>query len=214
MNPLLGVSRRDSFGKEARCLEIYFTPDSFGNSVDSMDIDKELFSDFMSEEEIKSTISILAEKINHDHGVNNRTLLVGILDGGFMLMADLVRQLHSDIDVDFVRITHRGSGIKNSGTMTFSKDINFNIEDRHVIIVKEVVDSGNTLWFLYQRLQAANPLSLKIATLLHKKGNRTVDFNVDYVGKELDEKFLVGYGMDLEGQYRNFPDIKVLRYPN
>ena len=179
-----------------------------------MDMNEGQFSDFMSKEEIEATISILAEKINHDHGVNDRTLLVGILNGGFMVMADLARQLHSDIDVDFVRIANRGRGVKTSGTMTFCKDINFNIQDRHVIIVEEVVESGYTLQFLYQRLRAAKPLSLKIASLFYKTGKRSLDFNVDYVGKELDAKFLVGYGMDLEGQYRNLPDIKVLRYPN
>ena len=179
-----------------------------------MELNGHYFSDFMDEKEIQSTISMLAEKINHDHGVNDRTLLVGILQGSFMVMADLVRQLHSDIDVDFVHIVDRSRGLKSPGALVFLKDIDFDVQNRHVIIVEEVVDSGNTLQFFYNRLRAANPLSLKIAALFNKKSERKADINIDYVGKELEEKFLLGYGMDLEGKYRNLPRIKSLRYPN
>ena len=176
--------------------------------------DERQFRPYLKADEIQETVKVLAEKINADYGVEDRVLLVGVLKGAFVVMADLIRELHADVDVDFVRTSSYGKSLTSTGTVTILKDISADIRDRHVIIVEEIIDSGRTLKFLYDRLKAANPKSLKIATLLDKQSKRVVDVPADYVGRVVDGEFLIGYGLDLEEKCRNLPDMYALKYPN
>jgi hypoxanthine phosphoribosyltransferase len=178
-----------------------------------MQFDDRQFHEYLSEEEISGLLDSLAERINADYGMNDRLLLVGVLKGAFVVMADLIRRLHSDVEIDFVR-TVKAAGKDSEGTHTFLKDISVDVKKRHVIIVEEIIDSGRTLQFLYDRIKAAGPLSLKVATLLDKKAKRKVKLNADYVGKEVGDEFLIGYGLDLEEKCRCLPAIYSLRYPN
>lgn len=177
-------------------------------------VDDRQFRSFLSAEDIRETIKSIANQINADYEINDKVVLVGVLKGAFMVMADLVRELHSDVRVDFVRTKNYGKSLTTTGTVTLLKDISMDLRDKHVIIVEEIIDSGRALKFLHDRLLAAGPLSLKIATLLDKRSRRLVDVKVDYVGKIVDEQFLIGYGLDLEETYRNLPGIHALRYPN
>ena len=179
-----------------------------------MFVDERQFRSFLSPGEVRETILSIAEQINKDYEMNDKIVLVGVLKGAFMVMADLVRELHSDVRVDFVRTKNYGKSLSTVGTVTLLQDISRDIRDKHIIIVEEIIDSGRALKFLYDRLQAAGPLSLRIATLLDKRSRRLVDVHVDYVGKIVDEQFLIGYGLDLEETYRNLPGIHALRYPN
>lgn len=179
-----------------------------------MHFDERQFRSYMSAKEIDEALQTVANKINKDYGVDDKVLLVGVLKGAFIVMADLIRKLHSDTDVDFVRTASFGKGLNSTGTVTILKDISCDIRDRHVIIVEEIIDSGRTLKFLYERLKSAGPKSIKIATLLDKRSKRLVKIDADYVGKVVDDQFLIGYGLDLEEKCRNLSDIHALRYPN
>jgi hypoxanthine phosphoribosyltransferase len=179
-----------------------------------MQFDDRQFRKFLSEQDISDILDELASAINRDYGMNEKLLLVGVLKGAVVVTADLVRRLHSDVDVDFVRCAAHGKSLSSSGTISLLRDISVDVRDRHVIIVEEIIDSGRTLKFLYERLLAANPKSLKIATLLDKRSKRVVKIDADYVGKVVDDQFLIGYGLDLEEKCRNLPEIHALKYPN
>jgi hypoxanthine phosphoribosyltransferase len=179
-----------------------------------MQFDERQFHPFLTEQEISDLVDDLANKINADYGMNDRILLVGVLKGAFPVMADLIRRLHSDVEVDFIRAANHGKSLNSSGTITLLKDISVDVKNRHVIIVEEIIDSGRTLQFIFDRLKAAKPLSIKVATLLDKKAKRVVKLHADYVGKIVDDQFLIGYGLDLEEKCRNLPEIHALKYPN
>jgi hypoxanthine phosphoribosyltransferase len=113
-----------------------------------------------------------------------------------------------------VRLSSYGKARTSSGTVTIIKDISTDIRDKHVLIIEEIIDSGRTLKFLYERLKASGAKTVEIATLLDKKNKRLTDVPVKYVGKVIDDQFLIGYGLDLEEKCRNLPDIYCLKYPN
>jgi hypoxanthine phosphoribosyltransferase len=129
-------------------------------------------------------------------------------------MADLARHLTIDFDVEFVRLSSYGKARESSGTVTIIKDISADIRGKHVLIVEEIIDSGRTLRFLFERLKSSGPKSVEIVTLLDKESKRVVDVPVKYVGRKIDDQFLIGYGLDLEEKCRNLPDIYYLKYPN
>ena len=179
-----------------------------------MQVDEKQFRPFMSAAEIREVIHSLAEQINKDYGIDEKLVLVGVLKGAIIVMADLIRELQADVSVDFVRTTSYGKSLHSFGTVCLVKDIHFDVQDKHVIIVEEIIDSGRALKFLYERIHAAQPKSLRVATMMDKREKRLVDVKVDYVGKIVDDQFLIGYGLDLEERCRNLPDIYALRYPN
>jgi hypoxanthine phosphoribosyltransferase len=137
-----------------------------------------------------------------------------VLKGAYVFCADLIRKLDLEADVEFVRLSSYGRALRSSGTVTILKDISADIRDKHVLIVEEIIDSGRTLRFLFDRLKASNPASVEIVTLLDKKAKRVTDVPVKYVGREIEDQFLVGYGLDLEEKSRNLPDVYYLKYPN
>jgi hypoxanthine phosphoribosyltransferase len=178
-----------------------------------MMLDQKNFTKYLTQHEIDIAVKDVADKLNRDYE-GKKVVLVCVLKGAYVFCADLIRKLTIDVDVEFVRLSSYGRALRSSGTVTILKDINADIRDKHVLIVEEIIDSGRTLRFLFDRLKASNPASVEIVTLLDKKAKRVTDVPVKYVGREIDDQFLVGYGLDLEEKSRNLPDIYYLKYPN
>lgn len=176
-------------------------------------IDEKNFTKYLNRHEIEASIQSIAHRINTDYE-GKEVVLVAVLKGAILFLADLVRFLKVNHEVEFVRLSSYGKARASSGTVTILKDIQADIRNKHVLIIEEIIDSGRTLKFLYERLKAAGPASVEIVTLLDKSAKRVVDVSVKYVGRTIDDQFLVGYGLDLEEKARNLPDIYYLKYPN
>ncbi len=159
-----------------------------------------------SQKHIASIVQGLADQISKDY--NGRELvLVCILKGAFMFLSDLVRHLKIPVKVDFVRLASYGSGMESSGNIEITKDIELPIEGKDVLIIEDIIDSGHTLQFLKDRITLSNPRSVKICALLDKKARREVEMKADYLGIEVDDVFIVGYGIDFNENYRYLPEI-------
>jgi hypoxanthine phosphoribosyltransferase len=176
-------------------------------------LDEKNFTKYLSRHEIDAAIQGIAVRINRDYE-GQELVLVGVLKGAVLFMADLLRQIKVSTEVEFVRLSSYGKARSSSGTVTIVKDIQADIRGKHVLIVEEIIDSGRTLKFLYERLKSAGPASVEIVTLLDKSSKRVVEVPVKYVGRTIEDQFLVGYGLDLEEYNRNLPDIYYLKYPN
>ena len=159
----------------------------------------------ISESEIHARVMALADEIRRDHPHDLH--LVCILKGGFIFLADLVRRLPGTVTLDFIAISSYQDGETSSGSVTLLKDLDTSIEGRQVVIVEDIVDSGTTLASLLALLRTRRPQSLRTACLLSKSARRVVDVPLDYVGFEIDDHFVVGYGLDLADRYRNLPYI-------
>jgi len=160
----------------------------------------------ISKEQIASIVSDLASRISGDY-CQKELVLVCVLKGAFMFLSDLVRHLQMPVQLDFVRLASYGSGMKSSGRIEITKDIEVSVEGKDVIIVEDIIDSGRTIKFLKERLALSKPRAVKVCTLLDKKARREVEMEADYVGKEVDDVFIVGYGIDFNEAYRNLPQI-------
>lgn len=178
-----------------------------------MMLDDKNFTKYLNKHEIDAAVQSLANRINSDYE-GKQVVLVGVLKGAFVFMADLVRHLKVDFEVEFVRLSSYGKARTSSGTVTILKDIQADVRGKHILIIEEIIDSGRTLKFLFERLKASGPESVEIVTLLDKASKRVVDVPVKYVGRPIDDQFLVGYGLDLEEKCRNLPDVYYLKYPN
>jgi hypoxanthine phosphoribosyltransferase len=176
-------------------------------------IDERNFTKFLNRSDIEGIVASLGNQINREYE-GKPVVLIGVLKGACIFIADLARQLKVDVEVDFVRLTSHGRGLTKPGTITMLKDISLDVRGKHVIIVEEIIDSGRKLKFLYERLLSAQPASLEVLTFLDKQGKRLVDVPVKYVGRVIEDQFLVGYGLDLEEKSRNLPEIYFLKYPN
>lgn len=176
-------------------------------------MDDRNFTKYLTRHEIEAAVISIANRINADYD-GKKVVLVGVLKGAILFIADLIRHLRVDADVEFVRLSSYGKARTSSGTVTILKDIGTDIRDKHVLIIEEIIDSGRTLKFLYERLKQSGPASVEIVTLLDKASKRVVDVPVKYVGRNIDDQFLIGYGLDLEEKARNLPDIYYLKYPN
>lgn len=160
----------------------------------------------LSSEEIGAIVKKLADQISRDYA-EKELILVCILKGAFMFLSDLIRHLRVPVMVDFVRLASYGAGTQSSGLVEITKDIETPVEGKEVLIIEDIVDSGRTLQFLKERLELSRPRSVKICTLLDKKARREVKIDPDYVGKEIENVFVVGYGIDFNESYRNLPEI-------
>jgi len=160
----------------------------------------------ISREAIASRVRELATQISRDYADKN-PLLVGILKGAFIFLADLTRALDFPVQVDFVRLRSYGAGTKTSGEVHITKDVETPIEGRHVLVVEDIVDAGLTLDFLLGYLASYQPASLKICCLIDKQERRQVEVPLDYVGFTIEKGFLVGYGLDSGEKFRTLPDI-------
>ncbi len=165
-----------------------------------------------SAETIAKTVSRLATEINRDYRGED-LLLVGILKGSFLFIADLCRQIEVPAAIDFMRLASYGSETQSSGIIELRKDLEISIRDRHVLIVEDIIDSGLTLQSLLHRLRERQPASLKVCALIDKRARREVDIEADYVGLTMDDGFIVGYGLDYDERYRNLPGIYIAEFP-
>jgi hypoxanthine phosphoribosyltransferase len=157
-------------------------------------------------EEIQAKVRELGERITEDYE-GESLLLVGILRGAFVVLGDLVRQIDLPCEVDFMDLSSYGAGTTSSGVVRILKDLEEEITDRHVLIVEDIIDTGLTLHYLRRTLLTRKPASLEIFTLLTKPSRRQVELEVKYTGFEVPDVFVVGYGIDYAGRYRNLPDI-------
>ena len=159
-----------------------------------------------SRAEIAATVSRLAAEITRDyHG--KHPILVGILKGSFMFMADLIRLLDFPLEVEFIRLSSYGGGSQTSGKVEVVQGLSGPIENREVLIIEDIVDSGLTTAFLRDYLQERKPASLRLCTLADKPSRRQVPVPIDYLGFTVPDKFLVGYGLDYNEKFRNLPDM-------
>lgn len=162
-----------------------------------------------SREEIASRVRSLGEMISRDYR-GTTPLLVGILKGAFVFLADLMRSLEIPVEVDFVRVASYGSSMESTGTICLTKDLEIPIEGRDVLVVEDIVDSGRTLKYLMEELERRGPKSLRCCCLLDKRHRREVDLKIDYVGFVMDEGFVVGYGLDWAEAYRYLPELCIV----
>jgi hypoxanthine phosphoribosyltransferase len=160
----------------------------------------------LSREQIASIVQGLADQVSKDYS-GRELVVVCILKGAFMFLSDLIRHLQVSVKVDFVRLASYGAGMKTSGLVKITKDIETPIEGKDVLIIEDIIDSGRTLLFLKDRLALSNPHSIKICALLDKRARREVVIEADYLGKEIDDVFVVGYGIDFNENFRNLPEI-------
>lgn len=160
--------------------------------------------------EIAARVAALAGAIDRDYA-GRELLMVGVLKGSFLFIADLARSVSTPADVDFVRIASYGSETQSSGIVEIRKDLEMPIRGRHVLIVEDIVDSGYTLETLCNLLLLREPASLRVCTLIDKRAQRATDVPVDYVGFTLDKGFVVGYGLDYDERFRGLPDIHLIK---
>lgn len=160
---------------------------------------------------IQTRIAELAAEIEKDYPEGEEIHLVCVLKGGFVFMADLVRRMSARVTMDFIAVSSYGSGTKSSGEVRFQKDLDTSLENRHVIVVEDIVDTGLTLKYLQDVLRSRAPKSLRTVCLLSKPSRRKVDVPVEYIGFTIEDKFVVGYGLDFAEKYRNLPHIAILQ---
>ena len=157
-------------------------------------------------QEIDSAVLRLASELSRDYRGKN-PLLIGILKGSFIFMADLVRRLDIPLEVDFVRLSSYGSGTESSGKIRMLGRLSRPVEGRHIIVVEDIVDTGLTVDYLIRYIRRKNPASAVLCALTEKPTRRKVDVKIDYLGFTVPDKFIVGYGIDWNERYRNLPDI-------
>jgi len=169
----------------------------------------ELGETIISEKEIRARVTELAARISVDYA-DKEPLLVCVLKGAVFFMADLVRELTVPSELDFMAVSSYGSATDSSGVVRILKDLDANIEGRNVLIIEDIIDSGLTLSYLRKNLRSRNPASVEVCSLLTKPSRRKVDIACEYVGFEVPDKFVVGYGLDYLEKYRNLRFIAVL----
>jgi len=160
-------------------------------------------------DEIEERLAELGREISKDYK-GKEVLLVAVLRGAFMVMADLSRHLDLSCEFDFMAVSSYGASTQTSGVVRILKDLDEEIEGRHVLIVEDIIDSGLTLNYLIKSLRVRQPASLEIATLLHKEGIQRVPIDIKYVAFPIGPEFVVGYGLDYAGKYRNLPYVGVM----
>lgn len=170
---------------------------------------KEIKKILVSREEIAKRVAELGKQISEDYKGESVTL-VCTLRGASIFFADLVREIEGDVEIDFIAVSSYGAGTKSSGEVKMIKDLSEPIKDKNVIIVEDIIDTGITLCYLKKLLLARAPKSLKVCSLLDKPSRRQVDFKGDYIGFEIENEFVVGYGLDYGEKMRNFKDVCVL----
>jgi hypoxanthine phosphoribosyltransferase len=163
----------------------------------------------IGEEELQARIHELGAELSVDYA-GREVLLVGVLKGAVFFMADLMRSLTIPCEIDFMAISSYGASTDSSGVVRILKDLDINIEGRHVLVVEDIVDSGLTLSYLMRNLESREPASLEVCALLTKPTRREIDVPVRYIGFEIPNRFVIGYGLDFAERYRNLPYVGVL----
>jgi hypoxanthine phosphoribosyltransferase len=169
----------------------------------------EAITPLITADALNRRIAELAIEIRRDVGGEDLHLIC-VLKGAVFFLADLVRKMEGGVSIDFMALSSYGSGTSSSGEVRLIKDLDYGLEGRHVIIVEDIVDTGLTLHYLQEILRARNPKSLRTACLLSKPSRRKIDVAVDYIGFTIEDKFVVGYGLDFSEHYRHLPYIGIL----
>ncbi|MCU9968533.1 hypoxanthine phosphoribosyltransferase [Mobiluncus mulieris] len=177
--------------------------------MDANDMGSDLQKILLTEAQIQNRLAQMAAVIDQDY-VGHEILLVGVLRGAVMVMADLARKLHTPIEMDWMAVSSYGSGTKSSGVVRILKDLDTDIKDRHVLIVEDIIDSGLTLSWLESNLRGRGCASLNIAALLRKPDAAKTTISPRYVGFDIPNEFVVGYGLDYAEKYRNLPFVGLL----
>ncbi len=164
----------------------------------------------LSEEEIRAKVKEMGQKITEDYK-NSNLMLVTVLKGAVVFLADVMRQIDVPAEIDFMVVSSYGSGVKSSGVVKIVKDLDVPLEGKDILIVEDILDSGLTLSYIKELLASRGPRSIKIATLLDKPSRRKVDLQADYVGFSVPDEFVIGYGLDYDEKYRNLPYIGILK---
>ncbi len=163
----------------------------------------------VDEETLRNRVAELGEEISRDYAGRD-LLLIGVLKGAVFFMADLMRQLTVPCEIDFMAISSYGASTDSSGVVRILKDLDINIEGREVLVVEDIIDSGLTLSYLMRNLEARQPASLEVCALMTKPERREIDVPVRYIGFEIPNRFVIGYGLDFAERYRNLPYVGVL----
>ncbi len=161
----------------------------------------------IKEDDIKKRVKELGKEINNDYK-NRNPILIGVLKGAFVFLADLLRELEIPVEIDFLGISSY-EGTKSSGVVRITQDLSLKIEDRDVILVEDIVDSGRTINYIINNLRTRQPRSIAVCTLLNKKSARVIDVPLTYIGFNIPQVFVVGYGLDYEKKFRNLKHIGV-----
>jgi hypoxanthine phosphoribosyltransferase len=177
--------------------------------VDREDVGLALKDVLISTEQLRKRIGELAAQIDADYA-GRELLIVGVLKGAVMVMADLARAMHLPVEMDWMAVSSYGSGTKSSGVVRILKDLDTDISGRHVLIVEDIVDSGLTLSWLVGNLRSRNPASVSVCAMLRKPAAVKMDVEVGYIGFDIADEFVVGYGLDYDQKYRNLPFIGTL----
>lgn len=177
---------------------------------DPVNMKNDMLKTLITKEELESTVARLGREITRDYQ-GKTPMMVAVLKGAFIFMADLVRQVDIPCTLDFMCVSSYGKGMSTSGQVKIIKDLDTTIEGKDVIIVEDILDSGVTLSYLMDLLRARKPASIRLCTLFDKPARHKVDIHIDYKGMEVPNEFIVGYGLDYAEVYRNYPEIAVLK---
>ena len=172
---------------------------------------KDMEKVLITQEEIQEAAKRLAAQIERDYAGEDSIVFVGLLKGSVQFMADLLKNIDMMCTIDFICVSSYGKGTKSTGRVNIIKDLSEPIDEKNVIIVEDIIDSGNTLNFIKRYFSAKNASSVRICTLLNKPSRREVEIDVDYIGFDVPDEFVVGYGLDYQEYYRNLPYIGVLK---
>ena len=173
-------------------------------------MDQDILKVLLTEEQIKARVQEMGDQL-YDAFQNKNTMFVGVLNGCFIFMADLVRATQLKSELEFIGVSSYNTATKSSGVVQITRDLQRDISGRDIIVVEDILDSGNTLYFLTEYLKTKGAASVTIATLLDKPARREKPIKADYAGFEVPDEFVVGYGLDYAQQYRNIPYIGVLK---
>jgi hypoxanthine phosphoribosyltransferase len=175
-----------------------------------MSIHQDIEQVLYTEEELRRRVKELGRQITADYA-GREPMLVSVLRGSYIFMADLTRAISLDVTVDFMAVSSYGAGTVSSGQVEIKKDLSDSIEGKDLIVVEDILDSGNTLYYMMDVLRARQPASIRICTLMDKPERRTKPITADYVGFTIPDAFIVGYGLDYAEKYRNLPYVGVLK---
>ena len=176
-----------------------------------MEKHSDIQSVLISEEALAAKVAEMGQAISRDFA-GKKLIVIGVLKGSVVFMADLIRQITIPVEMDFMAVSSYGAGVKTTGVVKILKDLDRLIEGYDVLVVEDIVDSGRTLSYLLEMLRSRGPKSLRLCTLLDKPDRRVVDVDVDYTGFQIPDKFVVGYGLDYDQRYRNLPYIGIVEF--
>lgn len=163
----------------------------------------------ISKEQLQGKIREIGEKISRDYE-GEELVLIGVLKGGFVFLADLMREISNPLELDFISVSSYGASTKTSGVVRMIKDVDIDVKDKNILIVEDIVDTGLTLKYIKELFEARGPKSVRVCTALDKPSRRRVELVPEYCGFEIPDEFVVGYGLDYNNKYRNIPDVYVL----